>query len=56
MKNPTSIELYQKMLDIPRPWEVVKVEQYREHKTIRVFIEYGDEMKGKGFPTLNVDA
>jgi transposase len=48
MENPTSIELYQKLLDIPKPWGVVKVEQDRTNKTITVFIKYRDE--GKGVP------
>jgi transposase len=48
MENPTSIELYQKLLDIPKPWGVVKVEQDRLNKTITVYIKYLDE--GKGVP------
>jgi hypothetical protein len=42
MENPTSIELYQKMPDIPRAREVVKVEQNRQNKRIPIFIEYRD--------------
>jgi transposase len=48
MENPTSIELYPKLLDIPKPWGVVKVEQDRTNKTITVFIKYLNE--GKGVP------
>jgi transposase len=47
MENPTSIELYSKMLEIPKPWEVVKVEQNPANKAIVISIEYkapGDEI------------
>ena len=48
MRNPTSIELYSKLLEICDPWQVVNVEQDRQNKQIHVFIEYHD--KGGGIP------
>lgn len=50
MENPTSIDLYNKLLDISDPWEVVRVEQDKLNKQVLVSIEYNDHGEGLRCP------
>jgi transposase len=50
MENPTSVELYSKLLEVASPWKVVRVEQDKSTKQIQVFIAYNDMGDGAACP------